>query len=82
MPVSMELRNEHRKLSLAIVVAMDRSGSMAAPAGTGGKKKMDLANQGAAQVLDLLGPMDEFGCLAIDTDRPHHRASGSGKGRG
>jgi uncharacterized membrane protein len=67
LPVSMELRNEHRKLSLAIVVAMDRSGSMAAPAGTGGKKKMDLANQGAVQVLDLLGPMDEYCCLAIDT---------------
>jgi Mg-chelatase subunit ChlD len=67
MPVSMELRNEHRKLSLAIVVAMDRSGSMAVPAGTGGKKKMDLANEGAVQVLNLLGPMDEYCCLAIDT---------------
>src|SRR5262249_46338713 len=29
--------------------------------------KMDLANQGAAQVLDMLGPMDEFGVLAVDT---------------
>jgi hypothetical protein len=69
LPVSMELRNEHRKLSLAIVVAMDRSGSMSVPvAGGGGKKKMDLANQGAAQVLELLGPMDEFACLAVDTE--------------
>ncbi len=68
LPVSMELRNEHRKLSLAIVVTMDRSGSMAVPvAGGSGKKKMDLANQGAAQVLDLLGPMDEFACHAVDT---------------
>jgi len=66
MPVSMELRQEHRKLALAIVVALDRSGSMAVPAG-GGKVKMDLANLGAAQVLDLLGPMDEFGCFAVDT---------------
>src|SRR6185295_2883094 len=41
MPVSMELRQEHRKLALAIVVAMDRSGSMSAPAGAG-KTKMDL----------------------------------------
>jgi Mg-chelatase subunit ChlD len=68
MPVSMELRNEHRKLSLAIVVAMDRSGSMAVPAGLGGKKKMDLANEGAVQVLNLLGPQDEYCCLAIDTE--------------
>ncbi len=66
LPVSMELRNEHRKLSLAIVVALDRSGSMAVPV-AGGKVKMDLANQGTAQVLDLLGPMDEFGCIAVDT---------------
>jgi len=66
LPVSMELRQEHRKLALAIVVALDRSGSMAVPVG-GGKVKMDLANLGAAQVLDLLGPMDEFGCLAVDT---------------
>ena len=69
LPVSMELRNEHRKLSLAIVVALDRSGSMAVPVG-GGRVKMDLANLGAAQVLDLLGPMDEFGVLAVDTT-PH-----------
>ncbi|HEY2908944.1 MAG TPA: VWA domain-containing protein [Gemmataceae bacterium] len=33
----------------------------------GGKVKMDLANLGAAQVLDMLGPMDEFACLAVDT---------------
>ncbi|MFI4861939.1 MAG: VWA domain-containing protein [Phycisphaerales bacterium JB063] len=67
MPVSMELRQEHRKLSLAIVVALDRSGSMAAPV-AGGRMKMDLANLGTAQVLDLLSPIDEFGVLAVDTE--------------
>ena len=41
----MELKNEHRKLSLAMVVALDRSGSMAAPVGDG-RTKMDLANEG------------------------------------
>ena len=66
MPVSMEMRREHRKMSLAIVVAMDRSGSMSAPAG-GGRIKMDLADLGAVQVLDLLSPMDEFGVFAVDT---------------
>src|SRR5207244_1117201 len=66
LPVSMELRNEHRKLALAIVVALDRSGSMAVPV-SGGKVKMDLANLGTASVLDLMGPMDEFGCIAVDT---------------
>jgi len=66
LPVSMELRREHRKLALALVVAMDRSGSMAVAAG-GGRTKMDLANVAAAQVLDLLSPMDEFGVVAVDS---------------
>jgi Mg-chelatase subunit ChlD len=66
LPVSLELRQEHRKLALAIVVALDRSGSMALPV-AGGKVKMDLANLGTAQVLDMLGPLDEFGCFAVDT---------------
>jgi uncharacterized membrane protein len=69
MPVSMELRNEHRKLSMAIVVALDRSGSMAASAG-GGKAKMDLANLGTVAVVDLLGPNDEIGVIAVDSE-PH-----------
>lgn len=66
LPVSMELRREHRKLSVAIVVALDRSGSMAVPV-SGGQLKMDLANIGTAQVLDLLSSMDEFGVLAVDS---------------
>src|SRR5262245_51844703 len=66
LPVSMELRQEHRKLALAIVVAMDRSGSMAVPVG-GGRTKMDLANLAAAQTLDMLSPMDEFGVVAVDS---------------
>ena len=66
MPVSMEMRREHRKLSLAIVVALDRSGSMAMPVGDG-RIKMDLADLGTVQVLDLLSPMDEFGVFAVDT---------------
>jgi Mg-chelatase subunit ChlD len=66
MPVSMELRQEHRKFSLAIVVAMDRSGSMAVPV-SGGRTKMDLANLATVQVLDLLTAQDEFGVVAVDS---------------
>jgi len=66
LPVSMELRQEHRKLALAIVVAMDRSGSMGMFVG-GGRTKMDLANLAAVQVLDMLTPMDEFGVVAVDS---------------
>ncbi len=69
LPVSMELRNEHRKLAVAMAVALDRSGSMAMPVG-GGRVKMDLANEGAVQVLEMLGPMDELGVVAVDSE-PH-----------
>jgi Mg-chelatase subunit ChlD len=69
LPVSMELRREHRKLRLAIVVALDRSGSMGAPVGPG-RTKMDLANLGTVQVLDLLSDDDELGVLAVDS-APH-----------
>ncbi len=66
LPISMEMRREHRKLNLAVVVALDRSGSMSMPAG-GGRIKMDLADLGTVSVLDLLSPMDEIGVFAVDT---------------
>ncbi len=66
MPVSMELRREHRKLSVAIVVALDRSGSMAMP-GPDGRPKIQLADLATAEVIDMLGPTDQFGCIAVDT---------------
>ncbi|MDT8389813.1 MAG: VWA domain-containing protein [Lentisphaeria bacterium] len=69
MPVSMELRQEHRKLSMAMVAVLDRSGSMAATV-AGGKTKMDLANIGTVEVLDLLSDMDEYGVIAVDS-APH-----------
>jgi uncharacterized membrane protein len=66
LPVSMELRREHRKLDIAIVIALDRSGSMAMEA-SGGRTKLDLANISATQVLDLLQPTDELGVVAVDS---------------
>ncbi|HEY1789390.1 MAG TPA: VWA domain-containing protein [Verrucomicrobiae bacterium] len=66
LPISMEMRKEVRKMSVCVVVALDRSGSMAMPAG-GGREKIDLADLGTVQVLDLLSPMDEFGVFAVDT---------------
>ena len=69
LPVSMELQNEHRKLSLAIAVALDRSGSMAMPAGAG-RTKMDLANLGTCAAIETLGPYDEVGVIAVDS-APH-----------
>ncbi len=66
LPVSMELRREHRAFSMAIVVVLDRSGSMAMPV-AGGRSKMDLANLGTAEVLHLLSDYDEMGVVAVDS---------------
>lgn len=67
LPVSMELKNEHRKLSVAMAIVMDRSGSMGMMAGAG-KTKMDLANTGAARAVELLGLMDQVTVFAVDSE--------------
>lgn len=67
LPVSMELKSEHRKLAVALAIVMDRSGSMSVGV-AGGKTKMDLANSGAANAIDLLGPMDQVAVFAVDSE--------------
>ncbi len=67
LPVSMELREEHRMLSVAMAIVMDRSGSMAAGV-AGGRTKMDLANEGAARSIELLGPSDSVAVFAVDSE--------------
>ncbi len=71
LPVSMELKNEHRKLTVALAITMDRSGSMSMnvedPAG-GNVTKMDLANQGAINAVDLLGFNDYLTVHAVDSE--------------
>ncbi|UDQ99064.1 VWA domain-containing protein [Lentisphaerota bacterium WC36G] len=71
MPVSMELKQEHRKLKMAIVIVLDRSGSMGMhtrvdPTLT----KMDVANEATVEVIKLLGPNDQCGVFAVDSE-PH-----------
>jgi len=67
LPVSMELKEEQRKLSLAMAVVMDRSGSMSAGVGAG-KTKMDLANEGTVRAIELLGSKDELAAYAVDSE--------------
>ncbi len=73
LPVSMELKSEHRKLSVALAIVIDRSGSMSVSvdpgAGGGGKdlKKIDLANAGAAEAIGLLGAADHICVYAVDS---------------
>ncbi|MDR2642708.1 MAG: VWA domain-containing protein [Planctomycetaceae bacterium] len=66
MPVSMEIRKEHRKLAIAVAILMDCSGSMGMVV-PGGKIKMDLADAGAAEVLNILTPLDEVAVFTCDT---------------
>lgn len=67
LPVSMEMRQEHRKQGIGLSIALDRSGSMMAPV-AGGMVKMDLANLGTAAAIELLSPIDSVSVLAVDTD--------------
>ena len=69
LPITCELRDEHRKLSVAMSLVLDRSGSMGAGV-AGGGTKMDLANRGAAAVIELLGPRDAVSVYAVDS-APH-----------
>lgn len=69
LPVSMELRQEQRKLGIALSVVLDRSGSMMMPV-SGGMKKMDLANLGTCAAIELLSPIDSVVVTAVDS-LPH-----------
>ncbi|MCP4916537.1 MAG: VWA domain-containing protein [Proteobacteria bacterium] len=67
LPVSMELRQEHRKIGLALSIVMDRSGSMSMEAQPG-VTKMDLANSGAGAAIRLLTPIDAVTVTAVDSE--------------
>ncbi|HEU4410194.1 MAG TPA: VWA domain-containing protein [Polyangiaceae bacterium] len=64
-PVSFDLKQERRRASLAEVIAIDYSGSMAMHVGS--VTKLDLANEAAARSASLLGPGDRLGVAHVDT---------------
>ncbi len=65
LPVKMEHSDRQELPTVALLIVLDRSGSMTAQ--VAGQTKMSLANQGAALALNVLGPRDYFGVLAVDT---------------
>ncbi len=73
LPVSMEMKSDQRKLQVSMAIVMDRSGSMGAIVG-GGLKKMDLANEGAAKAIEMLGYLDQIAVFAVDSEA--HEAFG------
>ena len=68
LPVRMEHEDRQDTPSVAMLVVLDRSGSMTAQ--VAGQTKMSLADQGAVFAMNVLQPKDYFGVTAVDT-RPH-----------
>lgn len=65
-PVSFDLKQDRRRASLAEVIIIDFSGSMAASAGK--HTKLALANEAAARSIELLGKGDRVGVAHVDTE--------------
>jgi Ca-activated chloride channel homolog len=67
LPASFDLRRRRDRASLAMVIAIDRSGSMGVEA-VPGTTKLALANEAAARSAMLLSPLDHVGVAHIDTE--------------
>ncbi len=73
LPVESRLKNKQKDPAVAMVMAIDKSGSMAeSHTGEGGvaageAPKVDVAKEAALQAAQLLSPEDEFGVVAFDT---------------
>ncbi len=65
LPVRLEREQREETPVAALLVILDRSGSMTAL--VNGQPKMALANEGAALSLDVLQSRDIFGVWAVDT---------------
>lgn len=65
-PVDMDIKRKKHLASVALVVMLDKSGSMGMPVGT--LTKMNLANQGAVESIKLLTDADEANIAAVDTE--------------
>ena len=64
LPVDIQIKDEQRRPSLAIVFVIDHSGSMAET--SGGVIKLELAKEAAMRSVELLMPSDRVGVIAFD----------------
>jgi Ca-activated chloride channel homolog len=67
LPVTMEARQKVEVPSLAILLIIDRSGSMEETTGESKSVKIELAKEAAQLVVELLDERNEVGVLAFDT---------------
>jgi uncharacterized membrane protein len=65
LPVEMDIRQHKKYAQIAMVVIIDKSGSMAYT--EMGRQKIELANEGAINVLEMLFSTDELGVIACDS---------------
>jgi Mg-chelatase subunit ChlD len=65
LPVEMQIKDEQRRSSVAMVFIIDRSGSMSST--SGGVSKLDLAKEAAARSVELLSPLDRVGVITFDS---------------
>jgi Ca-activated chloride channel homolog len=59
LPVRSDFEKEKEKPSLAMVIVIDKSGSM-------GGQKIELAKDAAASAVELLGPRDQIGVIVFE----------------
>ena len=64
LPVDMQIKDEQRRPTLAIVFIIDHSGSMGET--SGGAMKLELAKEAAARSVEMLFPNDRVGVIAFD----------------
>lgn len=64
LPVEMQIKDQKRRPTLAIVFIIDHSGSMAET--SGGAAKVELAKEAAIRSIQLLSPTDRVGVIAFD----------------
>ncbi|MCB9532328.1 MAG: VWA domain-containing protein [Myxococcales bacterium] len=60
-PVTFDMQRERDQPALAIMLVIDRSGSMDG-------LKLEMAKDAARAVVDMLGPQDSIGVIAFDTE--------------
>jgi uncharacterized membrane protein len=66
LPATFDLRQRRDRASLAMIIAIDNSGSMSVEVSPG-RTKLDLANEAAARSAQLLSPSDRAGVMHVDT---------------
>ena len=66
LPVRVEHDDRQESPTVALLVILDRSGSMSATLPSG-ETKISLANQGAVYAAEVLSSRDYFGLFAVDT---------------